>query len=76
MLTRFEKARIVGSRALQISMGAPVLTKVPRDLKEPVAIVLMELKEGVIPLTVVREFPNGEKVFINIKGETFGKTAN
>lgn len=76
MMTRFEKARVVGARALQISMGAPVLVKIPKGMKEPVDIVVCELKEGVIPLTVVRELPNGEKMFIDIKGEVFGKTAN
>jgi len=60
--TRFEKARLVGSRALQISMGAPALVKLSKeDLKRikynPVEIAKMELKKGVIPITVKRPFP-------------------
>ncbi len=50
--TRYERARIIGARALQISMGAPVLIDV--DRKEPIDIALMELEKGVIPITVKR----------------------
>lgn len=52
--TRFEKARIVGARALQVSMGAPVLIDVPDDLMNPVDIALLEFNESVIPITVRR----------------------
>ncbi len=50
--TRYERARIIGARALQISMGAPVLIEV--DKKEPIDIAYMELEMGVIPITVKR----------------------
>jgi len=50
--TRYERARIIGARALQISMGAPVLIEV--DKKEPIEIAYMELEQGVIPITVKR----------------------
>ncbi len=50
--TRYERARIIGARALQISMGAPVLIDV--DKKEPIDIAYMELEKGVIPITVKR----------------------
>ncbi|HUV61069.1 MAG TPA: DNA-directed RNA polymerase subunit K [Thermoplasmata archaeon] len=53
--TRFERARIIGSRALQISMGAPVLVDVPEDLIDPIEIAITEYNEGVIPMTVKRE---------------------
>ena len=52
--TRFEKARILGARALQISMGAPVLIDLPEDITDPVVIAELEFKEGVIPVTVKR----------------------
>ena len=58
-LTRFEKARIVGARALQISMGAPVLIEVPEDVKDPIEIALMELEAGVLPITIRRTLPDG-----------------
>ena len=54
--TRFEKARIIGARALQISMGAPsTLTKIPKDIIDPVEIAMLEFKEDAIPITVKRE---------------------
>ncbi len=51
--SRFEKARIIGSRALQISMGAPVNIKVPEKIIDPVLIAQMEYDQQVIPITVV-----------------------
>jgi len=53
--TRFEKARMIGARALQITMGAPVLIKVKKDIIDPVKIAEMEFEKGVLPLTVLRE---------------------
>ncbi len=52
--TRFEKARIIGARALQISMGAPVLLKVPDALIDPIDIATMEFDKEVLPITVKR----------------------
>jgi DNA-directed RNA polymerase subunit K len=52
--TRFEKARIIGARALQISMGAPVLLKVPDTLIDPLDIAAMEYEKGMLPITVKR----------------------
>jgi DNA-directed RNA polymerase subunit K len=53
--TRFERARIIGARALQVSMGAPVLVEISRDLLDPLAIAQREFEKGVLPLTVRRE---------------------
>ncbi|PKK85733.1 MAG: DNA-directed RNA polymerase subunit K [Thermoplasmata archaeon HGW-Thermoplasmata-1] len=50
--TRFEKARIIGARALQISMGAPHLLDVPEGEVDPVKIAMREYRNGVIPITV------------------------
>ena len=52
--TRFEKARIIGARALQISMGAPSLIKIPKDVIFPIDIAMLEFKEDAIPITVKR----------------------
>jgi len=57
--TKYEKARMIGSRALQISMGAPFLLKLSEeDLKkisyDPIEIALQEYNEGVLPITVKR----------------------
>jgi len=52
--TRFEKARIVGARALQISMGAPTIMKLPKNTISPIDIAMLEFKEDAIPITVKR----------------------
>jgi len=52
--TKFEKARIVGARALQISMGAPSLIKIPKDVISPLDVAMLEFKENAIPITVKR----------------------
>jgi DNA-directed RNA polymerase subunit K len=51
--SRFEKARIIGARALQISMGAPVQIKVPEEIIDPVIIAQMEYDKGIIPIDIV-----------------------
>ncbi len=62
-LTKYERARIVGSRALQISMGAPFLVKLTKKQLEdieynPVMIAKAEFEKGVIPITVKRILPH------------------
>ncbi len=52
--TRFERARILGARALQVSLGAPILIDVPADLVDPVAIAELEFSACRIPITVRR----------------------
>jgi DNA-directed RNA polymerase subunit K len=52
--TRFEKARIIGARALQISMGAPSLITIPKDVIFPIDIAMLEFEEEAIPITVKR----------------------
>jgi DNA-directed RNA polymerase subunit K/omega len=59
-LTRYEKARIVGARALQISFGAPILIEKPINMIDPIKIAQSELREGILPLTIRRELPSGE----------------
>jgi len=54
--TRFEKARIVGARALQISMGAPILISVPENVLDPVQIAMAEYEKERVPITVVRDY--------------------
>ena len=60
--TRFEAARILGARALQIAMDAPLLVKIEKEKLEqikfdPLEIAEIEFKEGVLPITVKRPFP-------------------
>jgi DNA-directed RNA polymerase subunit K len=53
--TRFEKARIIGARALQVSLGAPVLLEIPEGMIDPITISQLEFDKGVIPITVKRD---------------------
>jgi DNA-directed RNA polymerase subunit K len=53
--TRFERARIIGARALQISMGAPILVDIQDQLADPIGIAIIEYEKGVIPMTVKGE---------------------
>ena len=63
--TKYEKARVIGARALQIGMGAPFLIKMKKeDLDKinynPVEIAKMEFEKGILPITIYRPMP--EKV--------------
>ena len=68
--TKYEKARILGSRALQISMGAPFLVKMDEEKLNsvkfnPIEIAKLELEADVIPLSIVKKMP---KVTIEDEG--------
>jgi DNA-directed RNA polymerase subunit K len=52
--TKFEKARIIGARALQLAYGAPPLVKVPEGAINPIDIAELEFNKGVIPITIIR----------------------
>ena len=57
--TKYEKARMIGSRALQLSMGAPFLLKLSEeDLQkvrfDPIDIAMLEFQDEVLPITVKR----------------------
>jgi len=53
--TRFEKARIIGARALQIDWGAPILIEVPEGVIDSLLIAESEFEKRVIPITVKRD---------------------
>lgn len=63
--TKFEEARIIGARALQIAMGAPILVQLQKAELErmrynPIEIAKMEFDKDVLPITIKRPLP--EKV--------------
>ncbi|HTY14282.1 MAG TPA: DNA-directed RNA polymerase subunit K [Methanoregulaceae archaeon] len=51
--TRYERARIIGARALQISMGAPLLINTANT--DPLEIAIEEFQHNIIPITVKRK---------------------
>ncbi len=59
-LTRFEKARIMGARALQLSLGAPPFIEIPSSAKTSLDIALAELEQRIIPIVIKRRLPNGD----------------
>lgn len=64
--TRYEIARIIGARALQIAMDAPLLLKISdEDLKEmkfdSIKIAEREFEEGVLPISIHRPMPQIKK---------------
>jgi DNA-directed RNA polymerase I, II, and III subunit RPABC2 len=66
-LTRFEKARVIGARALQIAMGAPPLIEVDKSTNSPIDIAIMELNEKVLPISIRRTLPDGTSQNIPLK---------
>ena len=59
-LTRFEKARIMGARALQLSLGAPVFIEIPKNATTSLEIAMEELNQRVIPIVIRRTLPNSD----------------
>ncbi len=59
-LTRFERARIMGARALQLSLGAPTFISIPETARTSLDIALEELDQRVIPIVIRRVLPNGD----------------
>lgn len=48
--SKYEKIRVLSSRALQIAQGAPPLVKVPKGVFNPIDIAMLEWDENVIPI--------------------------
>lgn len=65
-LTKYEKSRIIGARALQLSMGAPILVD-SEDVIDPIMIAEQELSNNVLPLTIRRYLPDGRFQDIPLK---------
>jgi DNA-directed RNA polymerase I, II, and III subunit RPABC2 len=66
-LTRFEKARIIGARSLQLAMGAPSFVPIDETTKDPITLAMAELASEALPLSIRRSLPNGVFQDIPIK---------
>ena len=66
-LTKYECSRIIGLRASQISMGAPIFVEIPNNYKNALYIAAMELKKGMLDMVICRPLPNNCFYKINIK---------
>jgi DNA-directed RNA polymerase I, II, and III subunit RPABC2 len=58
-LTRFERARITGARSLQLSLGAPPLTKVPEHATSSIVVAVGEIEQKALPISIRRILPSG-----------------
>ena len=59
-ITRYERSRIIGSRALQISFQASPFILIPKHLTDPIEIAAYELKHKALPITIRRHLPSGK----------------
>lgn len=66
-LTRFERARVVGARSLQIAMGAPAFVPLEGTYRGPIETAMLELEADALPLSIRRSLPNGVTQDIPIK---------
>jgi len=66
-LTRFERARIVGARSLQLAMGAPAFVPLEGAYKGPIGTAMLELEADALPISIRRSLPNGITQDIPIK---------
>jgi len=66
VLTRFEVARLVGARSLQIALGAPVFVQ-SEEILNPIQLAKMEFKNKILPITIKRTMPSEEEVVIDVK---------
>ena len=64
-LTKYEKVRVLGTRATQISMGAKPLIPIG-DMTDALEIATRELEMGKLPLVVVRHYPDGHSENIHV----------
>ncbi len=58
-ITRFEKARITGARALQISFGAPLMIKIDAKSRSSISLAIEEIEKKALPISIRRILPNG-----------------
>ena len=66
-LTRFERARIIGLRALQLSYGAPPFIALPDNVRDPITLARMELESNALPISIRRVLPDGRSQDISLK---------
>ncbi len=57
-LTRFERARIVSSRSLQLSLGAPPFIPLDPKIKDPITLAMAELEAKALPISIRRTLPS------------------
>lgn len=59
-ITRYERSRIIGARALQLSFQASSFKEIPKHITDPLYIAAFELNEKALPITIRRHLPSGD----------------
>lgn len=67
IMTRYEKAKILGIRSTQINSGAEPFIDVPSSIIDGITIARMELEKKAIPFVIRRNLPNGKTEYWNIE---------
>lgn len=67
VLTRYEKSRIIGARAIQIAMGAPIILNITEGKLDAIKVAEEELNAGILPIMILRRLPSGESQSIPLK---------
>ena len=71
ILTRYEKAKILGLRAKQINHGAKPFVEIPRDVIDGHTIAYMELTQNNIPFIIRRPLPNGGSEYWKVSAVSY-----
>ncbi|MEM0091577.1 MAG: DNA-directed RNA polymerase subunit K [Saccharolobus sp.] len=66
-LTKYEIARVISARALQLAMGAPSFIDINDTNIDIVTIAEEEFKRNILPITIRRRLPNGKVILISLK---------
>ncbi len=65
-ITRYERSRIIGARALQLSFQASPFTDIPPQIIDPMEIAAYELAHKVLPITIRRSLPDGTSQMVPV----------
>lgn len=60
VMTEYERVRLIGDRARQLSLGAKSMIKGVENM-DPKEVAKLELKKKVLPLIIIRTLPSGKK---------------
>ena len=66
-ITRYERSRIIGARALQLAFQASPFTEIPKGMNDPLEIASYELEKKMLPITIRRHLPDGTSQDVPVK---------
>ncbi len=66
-ITRYERSRIIGARALQLAFQASPFIEIPKGMNDPLEIATYELEKKMLPITIRRHLPDGTSQDVPVK---------